>query len=87
MATFPYRYFHAKFDILLDRVPLIGKILSFIFGVFEYFILETLRFFDAKLDINSFGMVNRYIFKSRWGGKVITLNTNLDIETKSKYKI
>lgn len=82
MATFPYRYFHAKFDILLDRVPSIGKILSSIFGVFEYFVLETLRFFDTKLNINSFGIANRYVLKSRWGGKVIPLNTNLDIETK-----
>ena len=82
MSTFPYRYFHAKFDILLDRVPPIGKILSFLFGVFEYFILETLRLIDAKLNMNSFGIVNRYIFKSRWGGKVIPLNTNIDIETK-----
>jgi len=82
MSTFPYRYFQAKLDILLDRVPSIGKILSFLFGVFEYFILETLRVFDANLNINSFGIANRYIFKSRWGGKVIPLNVNLDVETK-----
>ena len=82
MTTFPYRLFQAKFDIFLDRVPIIGKIFSFIFGVFEYFMLEAFRFLDIKLNINSFKIVNRYIFKSRWGGKVIPLNVNFDIETK-----
>jgi len=82
MATFPYRLFHAKFDIFLDRVPILGKILSFAFGAVEYFILETFRFLDIKLNINTIKIVNRYIFKSRWGGMVIPLNVNLDIETK-----
>ncbi|MBY9008464.1 MAG: 4Fe-4S binding protein [Candidatus Lokiarchaeota archaeon] len=82
MATFPYRLFHAKIDILLDRVPTIGKILSFVFGAFEYLILEAFRFLDIKLNINTIKIVNRYIIKSRWGGKVIPLNVNLDLETK-----
>jgi Pyruvate/2-oxoacid:ferredoxin oxidoreductase delta subunit len=82
MATFPYRVFHAKFDILLDRVPILGKILSFALGVVEYFMLEAFRFLDVKLNINTIKIVNRYIIKSRWGGKVIPLNINLDIETK-----
>jgi ferredoxin len=82
MATFPYRSFHAKFDIILDRVPIIGNILSFVFGAFEYFILEVFRFLDAKLNINTIKIVNRYIFKSRWGGKVIPLRVNFNVETK-----
>ncbi|MHA1374092.1 MAG: 4Fe-4S binding protein [Promethearchaeota archaeon] len=82
MVTFPYRLFHAKFDILLDRVPIIGKILSFVFGVFEYLMLETFRILDIKLNINTIKIMNRYIFKSRWGGKVIPLNVSLDIESK-----
>jgi len=82
MAIFPYRYFHAKFDILLNRVPNIGKILSFTFGIIEFFMLEAFRFLDNKLNINTMEIVNRYIFKSRWGGKVIPLNINLDMETK-----
>ena len=82
MTTFPYRLFHAKFDIVLDRVPILGKILSFTFGAVEFFILETFRFLDIKLNINTIKIVNRYIFKSRWGGRVIPLNVNLDIETK-----
>jgi len=82
MATYPYRYFHAKFDNILDRAPVLGKILSFAFGAFEYLMLETFRFLDNKLNINTIKLVNRYIFKSRWGGKVIPLNVNLDMETK-----
>jgi len=82
MATYPYRFFHTKFDILLNRVPIIGKILSFIFGAFENLILEAFRFLDTKLNINTIKIVNRYILKSRWGGKVIPLNVNLDAETK-----
>ena len=82
MTIFPYRYFHTKFDNLLERVPILGKFLSFTFGVFEYYILESFRFFDAKLNIHSIALANRYLLKSRWGGKVVPLNTNLDIETK-----
>jgi len=82
MATFPYRLFHAKFDKLLDRAPVLGKVLSFAFGAVEYFLLEAFRLLDNKLNINTIKLVNRYIFKSRWGGKVIPLNVNLDIETK-----
>lgn len=82
MATFPYRYFHTKFDILLDRVPSVGKFLSFIFGAFENLMLEVFRLLDTKLNITTIKIVNRYIFKSRWGGKVIPLNVNLDVETK-----
>ena len=82
MATYPYRFFHAKFDVLLNRVPIIGKILSFIFGAFENLMLEAFRFLDTKLNINTIKIVNRYILKSRWGGKVIPLNVNLDAETK-----
>ena len=82
MATFPYRLFQSKFDIFLNRVPTIGKILSFVFGAFENLMLEAFRFLDTKLNINTIKIVNRYIFKSRWGGKVIPLNVNLDTETK-----
>jgi len=82
MATYPYRFFHAKFDVLLNRVPIIGKILSFIFGAFENLMLEAFRFLDTKLNINTIKIANRYILKSRWGGKVIPLNVNLDAETK-----
>jgi len=82
MATFPYRFFHSKFDLLLGRVPTLGKFMSFTFGVFEFFILEAFRFLDTKLNINTIKIVNRYVLKSRWGGKVIPLNINFDVETK-----
>ncbi|MHA1193851.1 MAG: ATP-binding protein [Promethearchaeota archaeon] len=82
MAAFPNRLFQAKFDVILSRVPTLGKLMSFAFGAFEYLMLETFRFLDIKLNINTFKIVDRYIFKSRWGGKVLPLNVNLDIETK-----
>jgi Pyruvate/2-oxoacid:ferredoxin oxidoreductase delta subunit len=82
MSTFPTRYYHNKFDVLLDRIPVLGKILSFIFGAFENLILETFRYLDTKLNFNTFQIANRYIFRSRWGGKVIPLKVNFDVETK-----
>ena len=82
MAAFPYRYFQTKFDVLLAKVPLLGIILSSVFGAIEYIMLETFRFLDTKLNIYSFGIANRYVLKSRWGGKVIPLNKNFDVDTK-----
>lgn len=82
MVTFPTRDYHNKFDVLLDRIPVLGKIISFIFGAFENLILETFRYLDTKLNINTFHFANHYIFRSRWGGKVIPLNVNFDVETK-----
>lgn len=82
MVTFPYRHFQSKFDILLNRVPILGKILSSVFGGFEFITLRVFWFFDTKLNIDMNKIVNRYIFKSRWGGKVIPLDVNLDVETK-----
>ena len=77
MTTLPYRHFQSKFDILLNRVPILGKILSSIFGALEFLTLRVLRFFEIKLNINL-----EYIFRGRWGGKVIPLDVNLDVETK-----
>ena len=82
MTVFPYRLFHAKFDRLLKRIPLIGKILSSIFGIFEILMLEIFRFLDNKFNISTINIVNRYIFKKRWGGKVVPLNVNFDVDTK-----
>jgi len=82
MVTSPYRHFQSKFDLFLNRVPIIGKIFSFIFGLFEVIMLEVFRFLDTKLNINTIKVVNRYILKGRWGGKVIPLNINLDAETQ-----
>jgi len=82
MTVFPYRLFHAKFDRLLKRIPLIGKILSSIISIFEILILEIFRFLDNKFNISTINIVNRYILKKRWGGKVVPLNINFDVETK-----
>lgn len=82
MATFSSRSFHNKFDLLLERLPILGKIITSIFGAFEYFILETFRYLDTKLNISTFKVANQYIFRNRWGGKIIPLNVNFDVETK-----
>lgn len=82
MTVFPYRLFHAKFDKLMLRIPLIGKILSSIFGIFEILMLEIFRFLDNKFNISTINIVNRYVFKKRWGGKVVPLNVNFDVDTK-----
>ncbi len=82
MPTFPSKNFNNKFDIILDRIPILGKILTSIFGAFEYLILESFRYLDTKFNISTFKVANRYIFRSRWGGKVIPLNVNFDVETK-----
>jgi hypothetical protein len=44
--------------------------------------LEIFRFLDNKFNISTINIVNRYIFKKRWGGKVVPLNVNFDIDTK-----
>ena len=82
MTVFPYRLFHAKFDKLLKRIPLLGKILASIFRIFELLILEIFRFLDNKFNISTINIVNRYIFKKRWGGKVVPMNVNFDIDTR-----
>ena len=82
MVSISSRNFHNRFDLLLDRIPILGKILTSTFGTFENLILETFRYFDTKLNINTFEVANRYIFRNRWGGKIIPLNLNFETETK-----
>jgi NAD-dependent dihydropyrimidine dehydrogenase PreA subunit len=82
MVPFPTRSYRNKFDKLLEKAPSLGKILSFIFGAFENLILEFFRYIDTRLNIKSFEAANRFVFRRRWGGKVIPLNLNFDVETK-----
>lgn len=82
LAVLSNRIFHSKLDKLLKRVPALGKILSSIFGAQEWTMLEFFRFLDRKLKINTIKYVNRYIFKGRWGGKVIPLNLNISADSR-----
>ncbi|MFX0057570.1 MAG: DUF362 domain-containing protein [Candidatus Hodarchaeota archaeon] len=77
-----YKKFQSRFDKLLERVPVVGKILSSLFGFFERYMLETFRFIDNKLNVTTINYVNKYLFKGRWGGKVIPLNKNISSEVR-----
>lgn len=44
--------------------------------------LELFRYLDKLFHINTLNFVNRYIFKNRWGGRVLPLQINLEPETK-----
>lgn len=67
---------------MLKRFRALGKILTSLFGVFEIYILELLRRIDNKLNIYSMGIINKYFLKGRWGGKVVPLNTNIDLDSR-----
>ncbi|MFX1587282.1 MAG: DUF362 domain-containing protein [Promethearchaeota archaeon] len=82
MSKLHYKKFQSKFDKLLERIPVLGKILTSIFGFFEGYMLDTFRFLDTKLNINTINYVNKYLFRGRWGGKVIPLNKNISAEVR-----
>ena len=82
MKFLPYRVFESKLDKLLKKIPPLGRLLSSLFGFFELFILEFFRKIDEKFSIYTLGIVDRYILKGRWGGKVVPLNTNISVDTK-----
>jgi len=82
LSKLPYRKFKSRFDKLLKRIPALGKLFSSVFGFFEFYILETFRILDKRLNITTINYVNKYVFKGRWGGKVIPLNKNISPETR-----
>lgn len=70
------------FDKLLERIPIIGKFLATLFGLFEVPLLEFFRRLDNTFRLNYFPIFNRYILKYRWGGRVLPLDHNIDPQTK-----
>ena len=82
MKKLPYRGFSSPLDKILERVPLMGKIMSSLFGLVEVYLLEFFRKLDDKFNITTINFVNRYLFKGRWGGKVIPLDLNINHETR-----
>ncbi|MFX0140592.1 MAG: 4Fe-4S binding protein [Candidatus Hodarchaeota archaeon] len=82
LKTLPYRIFKSKFDKILKRIPALGKLLSSLFGIFKLYILELFRRIDKRFNIYTMGIVNKYFLKGRWGGRVVPLNKNLDIDSK-----
>ena len=45
-------------------------------------ILELFRKIDMKFNIYTMGIVNKFILRGRWGGKVIPLNKNISYDSK-----
>lgn len=82
MKTFPNRHFNSKIDRVLKRIPILGKMLSSLFRVFELSILELFRRLDKKFNIYMMGIVNKYFLKGRWGGRVVPLGKNIDFDSK-----
>jgi Pyruvate/2-oxoacid:ferredoxin oxidoreductase delta subunit len=74
--------FQALIDKILYRFPALGKLLTSVFSLFEVAFLELFRRLDKKFNIYTFGKLNRYIMRGRWGGKVIPLNKNIEAETR-----
>lgn len=77
LKSIPYRTFSTKLDKLLEQIPLLGKLVSTFFSLFEGMMLDSFRYLDNKYNIITINYVNRYIFKSRWGGRVVPLNKNI----------
>ncbi len=74
--------FQSKIDKIFQKLPALGKLLSSIFGFFEFPMLELFRRIDKKFNVYSMGIFNRYILKGRWGGKVVPLNRNIQIDSR-----
>jgi len=82
LNNFPYRTFESRIDKILKRIPALGKLLSSLFGLAERMILELFRKIDMKFNIYMMGIVNQFILRGRWGGKVIPLNKNISYDSK-----
>ncbi|MFX1391074.1 MAG: 4Fe-4S binding protein [Promethearchaeota archaeon] len=82
LKTITSRIFNSRIDKLLEKIPPMGKLLSSLFGVFEYYIFELSRRIDKKFNVYSMGILNKYILRNRWGGRIVPLNLNIDINSK-----
>ena len=69
-------------DKLTERIPLLGRILTSLFGFQEWAMLELTRIIEKIFKIDALYILNRYIMKSKWGGKVIPLNTSIASEVR-----
>ncbi|MFW9820521.1 MAG: ATP-binding protein [Candidatus Thorarchaeota archaeon] len=78
----PYREFKSWIDYIIKKIPAIGKLLSSLFGFFEVYILEFLRRVDKRVNVYAMGLVNKYLLKGRWGGRVVPLNRNISFDSK-----
>ncbi len=72
----------ALYKQVLQKAPIIGKILSSLFGALEYPFLEFSRRIDRTFQINFTQYLNLHLLKGRWGGRVVPLNINIETGTK-----
>ncbi len=82
MSIFPFRVYQSKMDRLFRKIPLIGKLLSGIFGLLELLILESFRKFDNRFNLYTMGIFDRFILRGRWGGRVVPLNKNINVDSR-----
>ncbi|MDX1798919.1 MAG: hypothetical protein R3255_09755, partial [Candidatus Lokiarchaeia archaeon] len=80
--SLPYREFESHIDSFLKKVPAFGKLLSSLFGAFEVHILEFFRRFDKRFNVYTWRIINKYLLKGRWGGRVVPLGKNINFESK-----
>lgn len=78
MTHLQIRKNQTKFDLVINRSKSLGKLLTSIFGLLEYHVFEVFRYIDKILQVNSLEFVIKYIFKDKWGGRVIPLNLNIE---------
>ncbi|MFX1497626.1 MAG: ATP-binding protein [Promethearchaeota archaeon] len=82
MSILKRRRNQAFFDLITIRIRVLGKLFSSIFGFLEYYILEFLRLTGKIFHINSLNFVIKYIFKAKWGGRVIPISQSIDSHVK-----
>jgi len=82
LKSFPNRVFKSRIDSILKKIPTFGKLLTSLLGVFEFYILEFFRRLDKKFNSYTMGIVNKYLLKGRWGGRVVPLARNIDFDSK-----
>jgi NAD-dependent dihydropyrimidine dehydrogenase PreA subunit len=72
----------AKIGGLIERNPIIGKLLSTLMLTVEIRMLMILNYLDKHLSPNFKIRFMRTFFEGRWGGRVVPLNINIPVETK-----
>ncbi len=82
LESIPNRDFKSKIDIILEKIPALGKLLSSLLGVFEFYILEFFRRYDKRFNVYTMGTINKHLLKGRWGGKVIPMGKNISFDSK-----
>ncbi|MFX0026135.1 MAG: ATP-binding protein [Candidatus Hermodarchaeota archaeon] len=82
MTNSKHQRYKAKFDKIIIKVPFLGKLITSLFGLIEFNLLEFFRYLDKIFQIKTLNFVNRYIFRGRWGGRIIPLNKNLDTQVQ-----